>query len=214
MLLSVRDALEYSPLEAAIAQASTSALGEWIGGYSLSRGWFFRKKVLGGYDAFRAIDVCWAYVTKEDATAFDPHHGGRWKTVVRVRPDRKVEIQNTPQGEGEHHPVKGPGSMMGALRGLVPWALFGYSERRYECWKKDRDTFLKLVEERLEGVRGALRSGRLVVDRVGNLVTEGKVDLPTLTFVLLRKGNGKVAGRRYNSSSIAPPQPGAAIYQA
>ena len=201
---SVHDALAESPLEAAVGEAAALPPENKFGGYALSNGWFFKKKLLGGFDGFRAVDLCWAYPKKVSTKAYGVVTTAvNWKMTMRIRPDRTVELYHESSDIGAKLPTASVDYTLKVLSQVTPWAIFGYSEYRAECWKKNHDTFLRLVDERLQAVRGALSSGKLRVDSEGTLAPSEPISLPTLVFTFLRKANGKVQGRRYLSSTAA-----------
>lgn len=199
---SIYDALEDTSLESAVVEATSVPAENKFGGYTLSKGWFFKKKLLGGFDGFRAVDLCWAYPTKVSTKVYGVVTSAvNWKMTMRIRPNRLVELYHESSDIGAKLPTASVDYTLKVLGQMTPWSIIGYSEYRDECWKKDRDTFLRLIDERLGVVRSALSAGRLTVDSQGGLTARERISLPILTFTFLRKENGKVSGREYHSSN-------------
>ena len=213
--MSVYDALEDSVLENAIAAYNPQTTENKFGDYSLTKGWFLKKKLLGGHDSHKAVDLCWVYPTKVSTKAYGVVTTAvNWSMTMHFRPDKTVSFYYEHSDIKDKLPTANVEYKLNLLRQVVPWAISGFSEYRAECWKKQRDVFLKLVDERLEAVRIALGSGGLVVETDGNLTARNPVNLPILVFSFLKNEKGKVTGRKYDSSKEVTGQASTAYYKA
>jgi len=202
--LSVHDALASSPLETAISEANSQLAEDKFGDYTLSKGWFFKEKLLGGYDSFKAVDLCWAFPTKVTTKAYAVVTTGvRWDMTLNVRPHKTVKLSHESGGVNDKLPSASVDYALKALSQIIPWAIFGYSNYRAECWGKYHDVFLKVIDERLDVVRAAVNSGMLEAGVDGMLVAKKAVNMPILTYKFRKTDSGKVAGREYQSSTDA-----------
>ncbi len=210
---SIHDALGVAPFETVAAGLNSISPGNRIGGYSISEGWFVKKKLSGGYDGFRATDIAWVFPTKRTRKWLGVvTTATRWKITLIVRPDRQIGLlselgdSKTLNASAEH--------AFKTFQNLVPWAIFGFSQYRAECWKRDRATFLKVVDERIRVIRSAYDAGKLRVNADGSIVADEALRLPILTYTFLKNDKGKVYGRKYESSSSIRENTAVAYYKA
>ena len=210
---SVYDTLGNESLEATTASVTAFSSDNKIGGFYVSKGWFFKEKLLGGYYGFRAVDIAWVYPTRVQTKLYGVvTTNTSWKVTMRIRPDKEVEMLRE---SGDNSLITASSDhALRALQNMVPWAIFGFSAYRKECWKEDRPTFLKLVDERLEAIRTAISTGRLTAGADGTLVQRGEVKIPILLHTFTKNDKGKVTGRKYHSSSSVNADPKVTYYRA
>jgi hypothetical protein len=213
--LSIHDALSEAPFEEVARVAASLPAERKLGGYHLSKGWFLKKKLFGGYEGLRAIDLCWVHPTRVATKAYGVVTTAvNWKLTLKFRPDKVAELFHEGGDTSSKLPSANVDYTTKVLQQVAPWAIFGFSQYREECWKKDRNTFLKVVDERLAAVRDAMASGKLVANPDGTLTAKDRVGLPILVYSFLKNDKGKLSGRKYESSRVVTGVPSTPYYQA
>ncbi len=170
-----------------------------FGKWTCTGGWFVKKKLLGGYDGFRATDICWLYSKKLTHKTYGATTGHSWSIALKLRSGREVEIQWGTTKPNDHTPPVLMTQQMLTLVKLLPWAFLGYGPFLVECWKKHTALFLNVVDKRIDMIAAGLRNGSLVLQPDGGLKsTIPFFSLPTISMRLVGTG-GRKAKRVYEA---------------
>lgn len=170
--LSILETLKQKPVDEAIAGLVSSSTANQLGKYTLIGGWFVKRKLFGGYDTFKATDICWVCPKKTTQRVNFVATSAYWGIAVRLRNGKEVDPAGTEStGPKENLPPARADFIMKTLERIVPWAYFGYSEYLKECWEKYTALFLSVVDRRIDAIANGIRSGSLVVQADGTVVT-------------------------------------------
>lgn len=196
--LSVAETLKQTTMEEAVARLGPASRNGLIGKWTCVEGWFVKKKLLGGYDGFKATDVCWVYSKKVTQKTNFVTTGHSWSIGMKLRLGREVEIQCGSTEPKNHTPPQSLVQKMQRLQMAVPWAMFGFAPHLVECWKKNTAVFLNVVDKRIDAIEAGLRNGSLKLKPDGNLaVTIPYFTLPEISVRL--EGDGRKAKRIYEA---------------
>ncbi len=195
-MLTVADALTEAPFETAVLHKSEDMR---IGDYYFSDGWFFKKKIFGAYDGFKAADVCWVYPHRLDFQ----HAEYIWSLKFKLQQNKEKSIETGKSPHVDHNaPVNPPPEHTKALLVLtkiLPWAFFGYQDPIFfiglpKAWGQDRELFINVVQERFDMVRDAVKSGILLILPDGSLKSTAPFELPGLKSEVVKEPQKLKAG--------------------
>ena len=190
------------PLAEAVEDFSSAPVENKFASYVCGHGWFVKKKLLGGYDGFRAIDVCWIYPLKvKHSVNFVPTTAS-WDVILKLRSGQQITLSSKESTKsGEDLMPADSDLCLRAFRSLLPWAIFGYSKYMAECWNKSIELFLSVQNKRLNIIRNGVEKGSIVVRPDGTLVaTDPSFTLPTIKVKFDQNPKGKVSRVYYEST--------------
>ncbi|MGD0646127.1 MAG: tetratricopeptide repeat protein [Candidatus Bathyarchaeia archaeon] len=159
-MVTVADTLRDAPLSQAIEKFSSAPPAPpecCFGDYVCVDGWFIKKKAFGGFDTFKATDVCWVYPQKYAAKSLIMKSVS-WTIVMKVRPDREVQLgweKHIQAGVLQRDSDMGTrlADCLNRLKSILPWATFGYSEIWKNVWDKSRVIFFSNQDKEIARIR-------------------------------------------------------------
>lgn len=168
--LSVADTLFTAHFEEAVEASISLPAENKFAHYTLAKGWFIRKKLLGGYDGFKATDICWAYPSETKHKVNGVHTNTIWRVNAKLKSEKEISLYdgNSKPKESLMPQVQ---ACMQKLMPIVPWSFFSYNAYLVECWKKQRGLFLTVYEKRLNAIREGLKNGILFISQDGLKIT-------------------------------------------
>lgn len=192
---SVADALREASFEEAVRTIESSPMSHKFDKYTLSQGWFLKKKLFGGYDGFKATDICWVYTHRLTEKMNFSTTGIYWSLHMKIRPNKEISIFRDRDSSTKKQEAVLSFNVDYTFRKLgqiVPWAFFGYSVLTEECWKKFSPLFLGIVDKRIAMIRMGLQDGSLLIRPGGLLtVTNRAFYLPGISWKFEPDGKGK-----------------------
>ena len=196
---NVSETLKQSSIEQAIARLSSSSKIDLIGKWACTDGWFVKKKLLGGYDGFKATDVCWIYTKKITQKTNFMTTGHNWTILMKLRSGREVETPCGWTAPKNHSAPPDAVLNLQRLQRALPWAMAGFAPYLAECWRKNLSVFLNVVDKRIDAIIDGLKSGSLKIRQDGTLImTIQYFTLPDISVEV--KGSGRGAKRIYEAS--------------
>lgn len=126
-------------------ELSPEAGGDAFGAFQITTNWLFHATAYKtGVMATR--DVVWAYpkVTRHYHNGIKT--GTTYTAMIRDRKGQNLEVR----GKKDTIP-----RMMESLQRRMPWMLTGFSSELEQMWKKDRPSFLQMIEQRQHPAAGS-----------------------------------------------------------
>lgn len=194
-MLTLNDTLKCEPFEKVVTKFDSIPYENRFGQYRLSNGWFIKKKFFGGYDGFKATDICWIYPNKTTHKTNFVTTGVSWETVMRLRPNKEIHLfYDYESTSNDKEAVISPNSdyTIKTFNRIVPWAMFGYSAYLMECWNKHKELFLSVVDARLSAIQKAIKDKKIIIKDDDSVVIKTPVTLPTINMRFNRNAKGKI----------------------
>lgn len=113
-------------------------------------GWLIKRSLLT-FDFFPTSDICWVYGKNTKQYVNFISAGTQHGLVARLRSGRALN---------ESYRQKTRDERLRMLRGIAPWAMFGYSEQIGEAWRNDRAAFAAEVDRRRRLLLAGASGGR------------------------------------------------------
>lgn len=156
-MLTVSDTFFTSELNEAIEASHSSPPENKIKDYVIAKGWFIKKKPFGGYESFKATDICWIYPREEHVDVlYFWHWNFQLKSGILIDLNFGL-IPKSKSAAWIESLVK--------VQNLIPWAFRGHTPVYAGCWEKNRELFLGVQEKRLDIIRSGLKNGTLVITK-------------------------------------------------
>jgi hypothetical protein len=193
-MLTVKDSLIDAPLSKASEEMAEASPNCKFGNFVFTSGWFVKKKLFGGFEGFKAMNVCWIYPLRiKQSVNFVPTTN-IWQIICKITPKKEIRLSNS-----ETTPVKeklipsDSDYTLRMLRLLMPWAIFGFSQYLNECWEKHNDLFLEIQKKRFDLIRSGLEKGDIVIQPNGSLIaTVQSFSLPSIDMRFEKNSQGKM----------------------
>ena len=197
--LSVVETLQRTSMEEAIQglARSNDVVGRRFGRYTCAQGWFLKRKLLGGFDGFRATDVCWVYAKKTTHSVNFVPINATWGITAHLRSGKTIGM-NAGESTGTREKLAPANTdfEVRRLARILPWALVGFSPYIKECWEKNPTLFLQVIDRRIAAVGAWISDGTMVVQPDGTLTTSPTTKLPTISMGF--EGAGRKKKRVYS----------------
>jgi hypothetical protein len=180
-MLTVADTLKNLTLEQA-REEMKSGRADWekIEGYTCAGGWFATPQGRGGY---RAVDLCWAYVTK------DVHRGVwgstvvyNWRWTIEIHLKSKDCMRVGSFSTRSDDPIPMPiQELLVRLSQICPWIEIGKSSLAEYLWENQREAFYDIISKRIELIRTGLSNGTISIQPNGSISMPASFKLPELS---------------------------------
>jgi hypothetical protein len=193
-MLTVKDSLIDASLSKASEEVSQVSLERKFANFVFTSGWFVKKKLFGGFEGYRAIDVCWTYPTRTKQYVNFVPTINHWDILCVLTSGKSMRLSGNETTQAKDNLIPANSDyILRLLQQVIPWSIFGYSLYLNECWKKHRELFLHVHDKRVELIRNGIQRGDLVVQSNGALTTLApSFTFPTIGMRFERNSNGKI----------------------
>lgn len=178
-MLTLADTIKDIPLDQIIPKFESLPLENKLGQYTCYEGWFIKKKLFGGYDSFKATDICWVFPEKKKFTEFST-----WQIYMKTH-DREITFssQDLATSLVDQSMPQATESCMKTLNSIIPWAFYGFSMIIDIAWRHHNNAWLKVVEKRVNAIKTGISNGSLLINTDGSIqVTDPTFHMPSMNI--------------------------------